>query len=105
MIIRLHEFLNGAIRKMCVCSSSDGKGYSNKLYVFEPNTEYTVEDEVSKEFFRGNVGAPNETMVKTDQIVAELKHYGVPYTVTKCGTCPSAKARVVFNPFKIVEDD
>lgn len=103
MKIMLHEFIAGAVRKVCICSLPNGRGYTNKTYVFEPETEYNVEDETLIRYFKGEIGDVRENRVKTPQLIEELKYYHVPYEVTKCSTCPSAQPHVRFNPFKIVE--
>lgn len=104
MKVMLHEFIKGAIRRVCIVSLPKNRGYTNKTYTFEPDTEYNVEDETLKKYLKGEIGDVRENKVKTPQIVEELKAYGVPYEVSKCGSCPSAQPHVHFNPFKIVED-
>lgn len=104
MKVMLHEFMTGAIRKVCIVSLPNNRGYSNKTYVFEPGTEYNVNDDTLKKYLKGEIGDVRENRVKTDQLIEELKAYDVPYTVDKCSTCPSAQPHVHFNPFKIVED-
>lgn len=104
MKVMLHEFMTGAIRRVCICSLPNGKGYTNKTYVFEPETEYNVQDETLQKYLKGELGDVRENRVKTDALIEKLKYYGVPYTIDKCSTCPSAQPHVHFNPFKIVEE-
>lgn len=104
MKVMLHEFMTGAIRRVCIVSLPNGRGYTNKTYVFEPETEYNVQDETLKKYLKGEIGDVKENRVKTPQLIEELKAYDVQYTVSKCSTCPSAQPHVHFNPFKIVED-
>lgn len=104
MKVKLHDFFGGGIRKLCLKSLDGGKGYTNVSYLFEPGKIYEFDDPVLKQFFKGEVGNVNETMVSTPELVSQLKYYGVSYTTKKCGTCSSAKPKVVFNPFVIVEE-
>lgn len=104
MKFMLREFMTGAIRRVCMVSLPNGRGYSNKTYIFEPDTEYSVSDETLIKYLKGELGDVRENRVKTDELIEKLRYYNVPYTVDKCSTCPSAQPNVHFNPFKIVEE-
>lgn len=104
MVVRLHDFYTGAIRKTVICALDNGKGYTNKTYEFLPDTDYEFQDPTSIKFFKGEIGEVREHQVSTPDMIERLKAYHVPYEVKKCSTCPTAKPQVWFNPFKIVED-
>lgn len=105
MKVRLHDFYQGAIRKVIQCSLEGGRGYTNKTYEFEPETDYYFEDPVIIRFFKGEIGEVREHFVSTPEIIAQLKAYNIPYEIKKCSTCPTAKPQVWFNPFVIEEDE
>lgn len=105
MKVRLHDFYSGAIIKTIICSLEDGKGYTNKRFQFEPNTEYEFHDPTVIKYFKGEIGDVSEHAVRTPEMVAQLEAYGVPYESKKCSTCPTAKPQVWFNPFVIEEDE
>lgn len=104
MKIKLREFYEGAIKKQCLCSLENGKGFTNVTYLFEPDTEYEITDPVAIQFFTGALGDVNEHLLQTPELLEQLKQYDVPYEVKKCSTCPTAKPHVYFNPFEIVEE-
>lgn len=104
MKVRLHDFYQGGLQKLCICSHENGKGCTNVNYVFEPGTTYEFNDPILIQFFKGTVGDIREHLVSTPALVEQLKYYQVPYEVRKCGTCASAKPHIWFNPFKIVEE-
>lgn len=104
MKVTLHDFIEGQLKRTCMVSLPNGKGYTNKTYIFDPHTEYTAKDPVLQRYFRGEIGDVEESKVKTPDIIEKLKYYGVEYRVSKCSSCPSAQPHVHFNPFKIVED-
>lgn len=104
MKVRLQDFYQGGLRKLCICTNQNGKGYTNASYQFEPDTTYEFSDPILVQFFKGEIGDVREHFVSTPDLIEQLKYYKVPYEVRKCGTCASAKAHVWFNPFKIVEE-
>lgn len=105
MIVRLHDFFQGAIRKTCICSLPNGKGYTNKTYEFLPDTDYEFHDPTIIKFFKGEIGEVREKRPSTPELLATLKAYNIPYEAKKCSTCPSAKPTVMFNPFVIEENN
>lgn len=105
MIVRLRDFYEGAVRKTCICSLDNGKGYTNKTYEFLPDTDYEFHDPTIIKFFKGEIGDVQEHLLYTPELVAQLKASNIPYEVTKCSSCPAAKPHVWFNPFEIEEDD
>lgn len=104
MKVKLHSFYEGAIRKLCITSLENGKGYTNVNYTFEPDTVYEFYDPVIIQFFKGEIGDVKEHLLQTPEIVAELKARNIPYEIKKCSTCPTAKPHVSFNPFEIIEE-
>lgn len=103
MIFALHDFMAGAIDRMVMVSRPEG-GYTSKRLTFLPDTKYETTDPVFIDYIKGKIGDVREKMVSTAELKAELDRAGVVYEVTKCGHCPSAKPKVVFNPFKVIED-
>lgn len=105
IVVRLHDFYEGAIQKTCICSLPNGKGYTNKTMEFLPDTEYEFTDPVIIRFFRGEIGNVNEQLVSTSELKETLQAYGVPYQQKKCSSCPTAKPSLVFNPFVVEEEN
>lgn len=104
MIVRLHDFYQGAVRKTLICSLEGSKGYTNKTYEFLPDTDYEFEDPIAIQYFKGEIGEVREHRPSTPDFIEMLKAYGVEYEVKKCSTCPTAKPQVWFNPFVIEEN-
>lgn len=104
MIVRLHDFYEGAVRKTVICSLDNGKGYTNKTYEFLPDTDYEFVDPVAIKFFKGEIGEVREKMVSSPDLLERLKAYNVPYESKKCSSCPTSKPTIWFNPFVIEED-
>lgn len=102
--VRLHDFYTGAIRKTCICSLENGKGYTNKTFEFLPDTEYTFTDPIIIKYFKGEIGDVEEHLVSTPELKATLAQYHVPYHTKKCSSCPTAKPQIWFNPFVIEEE-
>lgn len=104
MIFALHDFMAGAITRMVMVSRDNKGGYTSKRLTFLPETKYETVDPVFIQYIKGEIGDVREKMVATPDLKAELNGNGVKYEVTKCGTCPSAKPKVIFNPFKVIEE-
>lgn len=105
MIVRLHDFYEGAVRKTCICSLDNGKGYTNKTYEFLPDTDYEFHDPTIISFFKGEIGEVREKRPATPEMLQILKAHNVPYETKQCNSCPTAKPSVWFNPFIIEEDE
>ena len=105
MKVRLHDFYHGAVNKIVICSLENGKGYTNKSYIFEPGVTYSFQDPILQQYFRGEIGEVREHQVSTPELKEELRGYGVEFEVKKCNSCPTAKPQLWFNPFVIEEDD
>ncbi len=89
---------------MVMVSRDNKGGYTSKRLTFLPETKYETVDPVFIQYIKGEIGDVREKMVATPDLKAELNSNGVEYEVTKCGTCPSAKPKVIFNPFKVIEE-
>lgn len=85
-------------------SAPNGKGVTNAHYLFVPGTEYETTDPVLIEYITGQIGDPRESVVMTQDMKQVLEYYKVPYEITKCSSCPSAKPSLKYNPFKIIEE-
>lgn len=103
MIFALHDFMAGAIDRMVMVSRENG-GYTSKRLTFLPETQYSTIDPVFIQYIKGEIGDVREKMLSTPELKAELNSRGIKYEVTKCGHCASAKPKVIFNPFKIIEE-
>lgn len=103
MIFALHDFMAGAIDRM-VMVSRDGGGYTSKRLTFLPETQYETNDPVFIQYIKGEIGDVREKMLSTPEIKAELESKGISYETSKCGHCPSARPKVIFNPFKVIEE-
>lgn len=103
IVVRLHDFYEGAIRKTTICSLENGQGYTNKTYEFLPDTEYTFKDPIIIKYFKGEIGDVNEQLLATPELKETLRAHKVPFELKKCSSCPTAKPHVVFNPFVIEE--
>lgn len=103
MKVELHDFVTGAIRRR-VPKKRDAGGYTYVLYEFLPDVVYTIDDAMLQDYFRGKVGDINERSIYNADLEAELKSAGVEYKIDRCKTCAHAKPRIVYNPFKILED-
>lgn len=104
MIFALHDFMAGAISRMVMVSRDKKGGYTSKRLTFLPDTKYETVDPVFIQYIKGEIGDVREKMVSTPELKAELAERGIKYEVTKCGSCPSAKPKVIFNPFKVIEE-
>lgn len=104
MKVKLQDFIEGAITRMVAKSNGQG-GYTNARIEFLPQTVYTVEDELLKRYIRGEEGDVLTRSVYSESLLQELKAANVPYSTQKCGTCSGASLKLVYNPFKILEDD
>ena len=104
MIFALHDFMAGAIDRMVMVSRDNHGNYTSKRLTFLPNTHYETVDPVFIDYIKGNIGDVREKMLSTADLKAELDSRGIKYEITKCGSCPSAKPKVIFNPFKIIEE-
>lgn len=98
----LHDFIKGAISRMVAKTAEGGHGYTNARITFEPGEIYKVDDDLLAKYLLGEVGDVRQKSVYTPELLEELKAHQVPYEVTKCGTCASAKPSLVYNPFKEV---
>lgn len=89
---------------MVMVSRDNKGGYTSKRLTFLPETQYETVDPVFIKYIKGEIGDVREKMVSTPELKAELKSLGIEYEVTKCGHCASAKPKVIFNPFKVIEE-
>lgn len=103
MIFALHDFIEGAIDRMVMVSRDKG-GYTSKRLTFLPNEQYSTVDPIFIKYVKGEIGDVREKMLSTPALKAELTSRGIAYEVTKCGHCPSAKPKLVFNPFRVIEE-
>lgn len=103
MKFALYDFIEGAIDRL-VMKSNDKGGYSTARVTFLPHTDYETTDPVLIKYLKGEIGDVNQKSLLTKDLESELKANGVKYEVKKCGTCPSAKPKAVYNPFRIVEE-
>lgn len=104
MKFKLHEFYTGNMNKLVLKSNDNGRGYTNAFVTFEPGIEYETHDPILIKYIEGEVGDPNENPVWTADFQQVLDYYKIPYHKNKCSSCPSAKPRISYNPFKIVEE-
>ena len=104
MIFALHDFMAGAITRMVMVSRDNKGGYTSKRLTFLPETQYETNDPVFIDYIKGNIGDVTEKIISTPELKAELRAAGIKYEVTKCGHCASAKPKVIFNPFKVIEE-
>lgn len=104
MLVRLHDFYSGAVRKTVICSLEGGKGYTNKSMEFLPDTDYRFTDPIIIGFFKGEIGDVREHWVFTPDAKALLQAHNVPFEIKKCSTCPTAKPQIWFNPFILEEE-
>lgn len=104
MKFKLHDFYGGAVERLCIVSRKEG-GYTNAYYTFLPGKVYETSDPVFIKYITGEIGDVRENKVKTADLESDLKAAGVEYKQTKCGTCAAAKLHLVYNPFKILEDE
>lgn len=105
MKFKLHDIFVGAIERVVLCTGSKPGTETNKRMTFLPNTVYSVTDPLVIKYIKGEIGDVREKMTATADIKNQLKAAGIAYTIKKCGTCSTAKPKVVFNPFVILEDD
>lgn len=89
---------------MVMVSRDNKGGYTSKRLTFLPDTKYETTDPVFIDYIKGEIGDVREKMVATPELKAELAAAGIKYEITKCGSCPSAKPKVIFNPFKVIEE-
>ncbi len=104
MIFALHDFMAGAIDRMVMVSRDNKGGYTSKRLTFLPDTNYETVDPIFIQYIKGEIGDVREKMLSTADLKAELDSRGIKYEITKCGSCPSAKPKVIFNPFKVIEE-
>lgn len=104
MIVKLHDFIKGAIVRM-VAKHDDRGNVIHARIEFVPGVEYTVEDPLLIDYLTGAKGDVRQKSVYSKDLIAELTANNIPYEISKCGTCSNAKPRVLYNPFKVLPDD
>lgn len=104
MKFKLHDFYGGAVERLCIVSRKEG-GYTNAYYTFLPGKVYETSDPVFIQYITGQIGDVKENKVKTAELQSELDAAGIKYEQRKCGSCANAKPHLVYNPFKILEDE
>ena len=102
MRFALHDFIEGAIDRL-VMKSNDKGGYSTSRVTFLPHTVYETSDPILIKYLTGEIGDVRQKSLLTVELKDDLKANDIDYEVSKCGTCPSAKPKAVYNPFKIIE--
>lgn len=103
MKFTLVEFIEGAIDRFVMKSNGKG-GYTNARVTFMPGEIYETEDDVLAKYIKGEIGDVRQKSVVTPDLMNDIKTHGIEYELHKCGTCASAKPKVFYNPFKIVEE-
>ena len=88
-----------------MCTGPKPGTETNKRMTFLPNTVYSVNDPLVIKYIRGEIGDVREKMAATADLKAQLDASGIEYEIKRCGTCSTAKPKVVFNPFEILEDE
>ena len=103
-VFALYDFIEGAIDRLVMKSTSDGKTTSARI-TFLPHVEYDTSDPILIKYLKGEIGDVRQKSVLTPDLKQDLEANGIEYEVKKCGTCPAAKPKAYYNPFKIVKED
>ena len=98
-VFALHDFIEGAIDRLVMKSNSDGRNTTARI-TFLPHVEYDTEDPILIKYLKGEIGDVRQKSL----LSPNLKANHIDYEVKKCGTCPSARPKAYYNPFKLVKE-
>lgn len=102
---KLHDFVKGAITRMVPTTIGTGK-YTYKRLTFLPDQPYFTDDEAFARFIKGEIGDVKQKTVRSEELVNLLNSLNIPFDpIKKCGSCPSAVAKIAYNPFKFTENE
>lgn len=104
MKFKLQDFFEGAITRM-IFKSSDNGSTVNCRYTFLPGEIYEATDDKLIRLIKGEIGDIRQKDFYTAEKKALLESYGIKYEVTRCGSCSGSRPYVLYNPFKILEED
>lgn len=104
MIVKLHDFIKGAIVRMVAKHDKNGNVVHARIE-FVPGEEYTVEDPLLIDYLSGAKGDVRQKSIYSKDLIEELTARRIPYEISKCGTCSNAKPLVLYNPFLLLPDD
>lgn len=102
-VFALHDFIEGAIDRLVMKSTSEGKTTTARI-TFLPHTEYDTSDPTLIKYLTGEIGDVRQKSLLTPTLKQELEANHIDYEVRKCGTCPSSRPKAYYNPFKLVKE-
>lgn len=102
-VFALYDFIEGAIDRVVMKSTDDGKTTTARL-TFLPHVEYDTSDETLIKYLKGEIGDVRQKSLLTLDLKQELEANHIEYEVRRCGTCPSSKPKAHYNPFRLVKE-
>lgn len=103
-VAKLHDFIKGSIVRMVAKHDKNGNVVHGRIE-FLPGEEYTVDDPLLLDYLTGKKGDVRQKSVYSKDLIDDLKANNIPYELSKCGTCSNSKPSVLYNPFKIVDEE
>ena len=102
-VFALHDFIEGAIDRLVMKSNSDGRTTTARI-TFLPHVVYDTSDPVLIKYLKGEIGDVRQKSLLSPSLKQELEANHIEYEIKKCGTCPSARPKAYYNPFKLVKE-
>lgn len=102
-VFALHDFIEGAIDRLVMKSNKDGLTTTARI-TFLPHVEYDTTDPILIKYLKGEIGDVRQKSLLSPNLKQELEANNIEYEVKKCGTCPAAKPKAYYNPFKLVKE-